>query len=90
MALCYTWKDAGLIPGGGGCYWNFTLTQSFRQQYDPWVDSVCNRNDYQEYFMGIKATDHAVALCYSWKEAGLIPGGVLLEFYINTILQAKI
>jgi len=40
--------------------------------------------------MGIKATDHAVALCYSWKEAVLIPGGVLLEFYINTILPAAI
>ena len=48
-------KNAGLIPGG--CYWNFTLTQSFRQQYDPGVDSVCNRNDYQGYFIGVKAAD---------------------------------
>ena len=37
------------------CHWNFSLTQSFRPQYGPGVDSACNRNEYQEYFLGVKA-----------------------------------
>jgi hypothetical protein len=32
------------------CHWNFSLT--FRSHYDPGVDSACNRNEYQEYFLG--------------------------------------
>ena len=37
------------------CYWNFLFTLSFRPQYGPGVDSVSNRNEYQEYFLGVKA-----------------------------------
>jgi len=33
----------------------FSLTKSFRQHYGPGVDSDCNRNEYQEYFLGVKA-----------------------------------
>jgi hypothetical protein len=33
------------------CHWNFSLTLSFRLHYDPGVDSVSNRNDYQECFL---------------------------------------
>ena len=29
--------------------------KSFRSHYDPWVDSVSNRNEYQEHFLGVKA-----------------------------------
>jgi len=36
-------------------YWNFSLTKSFRSHYGPRVDSVSNRNEYQEYFLGVKA-----------------------------------
>ena len=36
-------------------HWNFSLTQSFRPHYGPEVDSASNRNEYQEYFLGIKA-----------------------------------
>ena len=32
------------------CYWNFSLTESFRTQYDDGVDSASNRNKYQEIF----------------------------------------
>ena len=32
------------------CHWNF----SFRLHYGPGVDSVCNINEYQEYFLGSK------------------------------------
>jgi len=28
---------------------------SFRQHYGPEVDSASNRNEYQEYFLGVKA-----------------------------------
>ena len=31
------------------CHWNFSLT------FGPGVDSVSNRNEYQEYFLGVKA-----------------------------------
>jgi hypothetical protein len=37
------------------CYWIFSLTQSFRPQYGPGVDSASNRNECQEYFLGEKA-----------------------------------
>jgi len=31
------------------------LTKSFRPHYGPGVDSASNRNEYQEYLLGIKA-----------------------------------
>jgi len=31
------------------------LTQSFRPQHGPGVDSASNRNEYQEYYLGVKA-----------------------------------
>ena len=37
------------------CHWNFSLTKSFRSPYDPGVYSLCKRNEYQEFFLGIKA-----------------------------------
>jgi hypothetical protein len=36
-------------------HWNFSLTKSFRSHYGPGVDSASNRNEYQEYILGIKA-----------------------------------
>jgi hypothetical protein len=36
------------------CHWTFSLTEYFRSHYGPGVDSVSNRNDYQEYFLGGK------------------------------------
>jgi hypothetical protein len=32
-----------------------TLKESFRSHYGPGVDSASNRNEYQEYFLGVKA-----------------------------------
>jgi len=37
------------------CHWNFSLTWSFRPHYGSGVDSASNRNEYQEYFLGVKA-----------------------------------
>ena len=39
-----------------------SLTQSFRPHYGPGVDSASNRNEYQEYFLGVKA-----AGAYGWQ-----------------------
>jgi hypothetical protein len=46
-------------PEGSGfdsrwCHWNYSLTQSFRPHYGTGVDSACNINDYQVYFLGGK------------------------------------
>ena len=37
--------------------WNFSLTKSFSLHYGPGVDSASNRNEYQEYFLGVKAAN---------------------------------
>jgi len=51
---CLHWPS--LQPEGRGfdslwCHWNFSLTYSFRAHYGPGVDSACDRNEYQEYFL---------------------------------------
>jgi len=33
------------------------LISSFRSHYGPGVDSASNRNEYQVYFLGVKAAD---------------------------------
>jgi len=33
----------------------FFIDTSFWPHYGPGVDSACNRNEYQEYFLGVKA-----------------------------------
>jgi hypothetical protein len=37
------------------CHWNFSLTYSFLPHYGPGVGSAHNRNENQEYFLGVKA-----------------------------------
>jgi hypothetical protein len=37
------------------CHWNFSLTYFFWSQSVPGVDLASNRNEYQEYFLGVKA-----------------------------------
>ena len=48
-------KVAGSIPAG--VIGIFIDIKSFRSHYGPGVDSVSNRNEYQEYFLGIKAAN---------------------------------
>ena len=43
------------------CHWNFSLTYSFRLHYGPGVDSFSDRNEHQEYFLGVKG-DRCVGL----------------------------
>ena len=46
-------KVAGSIPVGVSE--SFTDIKSFRSHYGPGVDKASNRNEYQEYFLGVKA-----------------------------------
>jgi len=46
-------KVAGSIPAGVSGF--FVHIKSFRSHYGPRVDSASNRNEYQEYFLGVKA-----------------------------------
>jgi len=46
-------KVAGSIPAGVSGF--FIDIKSFRSHYGPGVDSAPNRNEYQEYFLGVKA-----------------------------------
>ena len=46
-------KVAGSIPAGVSGF--FIDIESFRSHYGPGVDSASNRNEYQEYFLGVKA-----------------------------------
>jgi len=46
-------KVAGSFPFGVSGVFNDI--KSFRSHYGPGVDSVSNRNEYQEYFLGVKA-----------------------------------
>ena len=45
-------KVAGSIPDGVIVIFHW---HSFRSHYGPGDDSASNRNDYQEYFLGVKA-----------------------------------
>ena len=46
-------KVTGSIPA---CFSGFFIDiKSFRSHYGPGVDSAPNRNEYQEYFLGVKA-----------------------------------
>jgi len=46
--LCYKSEDRWFDPSW--CHWNFSFDiKSFR------FDSACNRNEYQEHFLGVKA-----------------------------------
>jgi len=51
--LCYKSKVAGSIPAG--VIGTFIGIKSFRSHYGPGVDSASNRNEYQEYFLGVKS-----------------------------------
>jgi len=47
------WKVTGSIPAGVSGF--FIDIKSFQSHYGPGVDSASNRNEYQEYFLGVKA-----------------------------------
>jgi hypothetical protein len=49
------YKTAGRGFNSRWYHWNFSVTYSCRSHYDPGVDSASNRNEYQVYFLGVKA-----------------------------------
>jgi len=52
--LCY--KSEGRWFDSSWCKWIFHWhKKSFRPQYGPGVESASNRDEYQEYFLGVKA-----------------------------------
>ena len=51
--LCYKSEGRWLDPSW--CQWNFIDIKTFRSHYGPGVESASNRNEYQEYFLGVKA-----------------------------------
>ena len=53
-------KVAGSIPAGVSEF--FIDIKSFRSHYDPGFDSASNKNEYQEYFLGVNA-----AGAWSWQ-----------------------
>jgi hypothetical protein len=58
VAQCFeaqSYKPEGRGFDSRRVHWNFSLTQSFRPHYGPGVDSASNRNEYQKYFLGVKA-----------------------------------
>ena len=46
-------KDTGSIPDDVSRF--FVDVKSFRSHYDSGIDSASNRNEYQEYFLRVKA-----------------------------------
>ena len=55
LAEALRYKPEGRGFNSRGCQWNFSLTYSFRSRYGPGIDSASNRNEYQVYFLGVKA-----------------------------------
>ena len=54
QVLCY--KSEGRWFDPSWCQWIFFIDiKSFRSHYGLGVDSTSNRNEYQEYFLGVKA-----------------------------------
>jgi hypothetical protein len=49
------YKPVGRAFASRWCHWNFSLTYSFRSHYGPGVDSASNGNEYQVYFLRVKA-----------------------------------
>ena len=47
------YKPEGYRFDPSWCHWYFPLTQSFRLHYGTGVDSASNRNEYQQYFLGV-------------------------------------
>jgi len=54
LRCCATYrKVAGWIPAGVSGF--FIDIKSFQSHYGPGVESASNRNEYREYFLGVKA-----------------------------------
>ena len=65
-------------------HWNFSLTYSFRPHCGPGVNSASNRNEYQEYLLGVKA-----AGAWGWQTYHLHVPIVLKSGSLNLLEPAR-
>ena len=85
--LCYKSEGRWLDPSW--YQWIFLDIKSLRSHYGPGVGSACNRNEYQENFLGVKRpvrkADNLPPLCAVVTKSGnsdfLEPSGPLREFF---------
>jgi len=54
MCCATSRKVAGSIPAGISGFF-IDIKKTFWSHYGPGVESASNRNEYQEYFLGVKA-----------------------------------
>jgi hypothetical protein len=54
LVVALRYKSQGRGFDSRLCHWNFLLTKSFRPHTGPVVGSTSDRNEYQEYFLGVK------------------------------------
>ena len=55
MVKVLSYKSKGHWFDPSWCQWIFIDTKSFRWLYGPGIDSASDRNEYQEYFLGVNA-----------------------------------
>jgi hypothetical protein len=55
MVKALRYKPAGRGFDSLWCHWNFSVTYSFPSHYDLGDDSASKRNEYQVYFLVVKA-----------------------------------
>jgi hypothetical protein len=66
LAFWMHWPTSRKVPSSIPDVVSFLLIQSFRSHYGPGIDSVSNRNVYQEYFLGGVGKDgRSLGLTYS-------------------------
>jgi hypothetical protein len=62
------------------CNWKFFIDKLPPAALWPWVDSAINRNEYQEYFLGVKA-----AGAYGWQSCHVHVSTVLKSGSLNLL-----
>ena len=55
LVVALRYKPEGRKFDSRWCQWKFLLTSSFGPNYWAGIDKAPNRNEYQEYFLGVKA-----------------------------------
>jgi len=88
-ALCY--KPEGHEFNSHWCHWNISFTWSLQLHYGPGVDWASNRNEYQEFFLGVKMAGAEGWQPYHLHVLIVLKSGSLniLESYGPVIMKTK-